>query len=236
MTSEELMQRLDDGEDVLEELYRKNRRLILGIARKAAASFHALEYDSGTGRLTGYSRQILEELTQEGAAEFFRLLRAGGYDVSRGKLSTYVYPYLWGVMVRWMRANPVIPSLEELIPEELGEAGETPNPLEFLGPKEDESVPVDFAVYRKICLEHLRELFLSLPEKDREILGSSMGVFGYRRKTLDEIALTEMLTVDGVIKARDAAIRKIKERCPGSKLELWRAVHSLVNRAALLGH
>ena len=63
-----------------------------------------------------------------------------------------------------------------------------------------------------------------------------MGVFGYRRKTLDEIALTEMLTVDGVTKARDAAIRKIKERYPGSKLKLWRTVHSLVNRAALLGH
>ena len=36
-----------------------------------------------------------------------------------------------------------------------------------------------------------------------------MGVFGYEKKTLDEVALVEMMTIDGVIKARKAIIKKL---------------------------
>ena len=36
-----------------------------------------------------------------------------------------------------------------------------------------------------------------------------MGVFGYEKNTLDEVALVEMMTIDGVIKARKAIIKKL---------------------------
>lgn len=34
-----------------------------------------------------------------------------------------------------------------------------------------------------------------------------MGVFGYEKKTLDEVALVEMMTIDGVIKARKLLLK-----------------------------
>lgn len=36
-----------------------------------------------------------------------------------------------------------------------------------------------------------------------------MGIFGYEKKTLNEIALVEMMTIDGVIKARKSIIKKL---------------------------
>lgn len=284
MTNEELMQKLNDGEDVAEKLYHKNEGLLFELAKKVAASFHCLQYRENTKRLTDYSRQIIEELKHEGAVEFFRLLRAGEYDASRGKLTTYVYPYLHGVMHRWMEANLGVLSLgkddmdmlravqkeyylegkseeeiaethglsaeevyryvgynthflsvNDLVSEDAYDSGEAFDPFEYLNPETDETASVDYAVYRKICLELLHELFLFLPEKDRQILGETTGLFGIKRKPLEEIALEEMLTVDGVIKARNAAVRKMKERYPGSKLQQWRIVHRIVLRTAERG-
>ena len=60
-------------------------------------------------------------------------------------------------------------------------------------------------VNRKICIELLKEMFNSLSEKDKAILGHTFGVFGYEKKTLDEIALEEMIKIDGVEKAKSAA-------------------------------
>lgn len=40
-----------------------------------------------------------------------------------------------------------------------------------------------------------------------------MGVFGYEKKTLDEIALIEMMTTGGVIKARISIIMKLISNC-----------------------
>ena len=55
--------------------------------------------------------------------------------------------------------------------------------------------------------------FNKLSEKDKYILGYSMGVFGYEKKTLDEIALIEMMTIGGVIKARISIIMKLINNC-----------------------
>lgn len=86
----------------------------------------------------------------------------------------------------------------------------------------------DGIAYRNICLELLYEMFMELPEMDRNILGRSAGIFGYKRWKLQEIALEEILTEDGVVKARKAAIRRIKDSYPVSKLEFWRKVYWLV--------
>lgn len=74
---------------------------------------------------------------------------------------------------------------------------------------EKTSTSTDKLVQQKLCLELLENQFNNLPEKDKYILGHSMGVFGYKKKTLDEIALVEMMTIDGVIKARKSIIKKL---------------------------
>jgi malonyl CoA-acyl carrier protein transacylase len=68
---------------------------------------------------------------------------------------------------------------------------------------------LEFSFQQKLCLELLKKQFDKLPDKDKYILGHSMGVFGYEKKTLDEVALVEMMTIDGVIKARKAIIKKL---------------------------
>lgn len=74
---------------------------------------------------------------------------------------------------------------------------------------EETSNSTDKLVQQKLSIELLEKQFNNLPEKDKYILGHSMGVFGYEKKTLDEIALVEMMTIDGVIKARKAIIKKL---------------------------
>lgn len=83
-------------------------------------------------------------------------------------------------------------------------------------------------VNRKICIELLKEMFDSLSEKDKAILGHAFGVFGYEKKTLDEIALEEMMKIDGVEKAKNAALKRLKKKYPNSKLKDWKEIYKAV--------
>ena len=83
-------------------------------------------------------------------------------------------------------------------------------------------------VNRKICIELLKEMFYSLSEKDKAILGHTFGVFGYEKKALDEIALEEMIKIDGVEKAKSAALKRLKEKYPNSKLKIWKEIYKAV--------
>ena len=94
------------------------------------------------------------------------------------------------------------------------------------------SASTDRIVYHKLCLEFLKELFEALPKKDREILGHSYGLFGYKHLDLDELCLEHMMKPDGIIKARNAAIRKMREKYPESSLRLWKSVYRTVMREA----
>ena len=107
MTNEELLCLYyeTDGEALLEKLYIENEGLIIDIAKKVAADFKCLRYKENTKQCTAYTEQILEELKGEGTLEFIRLIREHGYDVSKGKFTTYIYPYIQGVMHRWMERN-----------------------------------------------------------------------------------------------------------------------------------
>ena len=64
-----------------------------------------------------------------------------------------------------------------------------------------------------------------LSAKDRAILGHTYGVFGYEKLSADELGLREMLSPDGVTKARKAALERLRSRYPGSGLHLWRDVY-----------
>ena len=86
-------------------------------------------------------------------------------------------------------------------------------------------------VYQKVCLELLDPLFHSLSAKDRSILGHTFGVYGYEKLSADELGLREMLSPDGVTKARKTALEHLRKRYPGSELQRWREAFRLVNRA-----
>lgn len=279
LTNEELILQYYSGDEtVLEKLYHKNIGFIRDIAKEVAVSFNCYKKNSEhSNKITPYTKDILEELHNEGVLEFFSCLRAKEYDPNRAKLTTYLYPRLKGAMYRWMESNLGVLSVEsrtmaelrkvqELyfsvgkepkeIAEELGitiaavnrhisynthflsvydlvptEQDEPCDPFEYLMPYKL-IAPPDRIVYRKICLELLKELFESLPKKDKHILGHSYGAFGYKQKDLDTLSLEQMMTVDGIIKARKAALRKMKENYPNSKLRLWKTVYRTVMREA----
>ena len=59
----------------------------------------------------------------------------------------------------------------------------------------------------------------------RTILGHFYGIYGYQKMIKAELALRLELTIDGVYKARDAAVRHAKEVYHGSDLHLWRRAY-----------
>lgn len=76
---------------------------------------------------------------------------------------------------RYVRYNTHFLGVHDLVPE-----GYDGDPYEWLMPGLL-SASAEQAVYRKVCIELLRELFDALPKKDRDILGKAYGVFGYSK-------------------------------------------------------
>ena len=73
---------------------------------------------------------------------------------------------------RYVRYNTHFLGVHDLVP-----VGYDGDPYERLMPGLL-SASAEQAVYRKVCIELLRELFDTLPKKDRDILGKTCGVFG----------------------------------------------------------
>ena len=92
------------------------------------------------------------------------------------------------------------------------------------------SASAEQVVYRKVCIELLRELFDTLSKKDRVILGKTCGVFGYPEATLKEIGMYHMMKESAVEKAKIRAVEKLREAYPGSRLQVWRTVHRMMRR------
>lgn len=110
---------------------------------------------------------------------------------------------------------------------DIGPADYDGDPFERLMP-EKLSTPADRIAYRNVCIDLLREMFESLPKKERDILGKCCGIFGFPKTPLKEIGMHHRLKVSAVEKAKNRAIKKLKKAYPGSKLELWRKVYWLV--------
>lgn len=113
---------------------------------------------------------------------------------------------------------------------DLQKEDEESDPLERLLSNQ-QSASAEQIVYRKVCLELLEPLFHSLSAKDRSILGHTFGVYGYEKLSADELGLREMLSPDGVTKARKTALEHLRKRYPGSELQYWQEVLRLINRA-----
>ena len=125
---------------------------------------------------------------------------------------------------RYIRYNTHFLGVHDLVPE-----GYDGDPYErlMLGML---SVSAEQAVYRQVCIEFLRELFDTLPKKDRDILGKAYGVFGYPEATLKEIGMYHMMKESAVEKAKNRAVEKLREAYPGSRLQAWRTVHRKMRR------
>ncbi|SCI51480.1 RNA polymerase sigma factor RpoS [uncultured Blautia sp.] len=92
----------------------------------------------------------------------------------------------------------------------------------------EQGTSVEQIVYRKVCLELLEPLFRSLGAKDRFVLGHTYGVYGYEQLSADELGLREVLSSDGVTKARKTALEHLRQRYPGSNLHHWRRAFRLM--------
>ena len=125
---------------------------------------------------------------------------------------------------RYVRYNTHFLGVHDLVPE-----GYDGGPYERLMPGLL-SASAEQAVYRKVCIELLRELFDTLPKKDRDILGKTCGVFGYPEATLKEIGMYHMMKESAVEKAKIRAVEKLREAYPGSRLQVWRTVHRMLRR------
>ena len=87
------------------------------------------------------------------------------------------------------------------------------------------------AVIRMVTMECLREEFLRLSKRDRDILGRYFGVYGFLKADLQEIAVRNLLKESGVEKAKDQAIKRLQDRCQSSlawKLRRARRMMELV--------
>ena len=104
MTNEELLQRHMDGDaSALEQLYEQNIGLIKRIAEKCLMDFGYLSQDAGdSGNAASHIGELRQELFSEGTLAFFEQIQSSTYDPSRGKLTTFLYPFIKGAMHRWL--------------------------------------------------------------------------------------------------------------------------------------
>ena len=94
MTNEELYRQYLSGDtEAFEQLYLQMQEFIASVAKDAAQSFGCSD------------KEILDELCAEGALELCECLSTGAYDEDRGKLTTYLHPFLRGKMYRYLEAN-----------------------------------------------------------------------------------------------------------------------------------
>ena len=94
MTNEELYRQYLSGDtEAFERLYLQMQGFIASVAKDAAQNFGCTD------------KEILDELCAEGALELCKCLSTGEYDEERGKLTTYLHPFLRGKMYRYLEEN-----------------------------------------------------------------------------------------------------------------------------------
>lgn len=86
-------------------------------------------------------------------------------------------------------------------------------------------------VIRSLTMECLREEFLQLSKKDQEILGRCFGVYGYPKSDLREIAIRNRMKESGVEKAKEQAIKRLRDRCLDSLAWKLRRARRMIDLA-----
>lgn len=112
---------------------------------------------------------------------------------------------------------------------ELTDPGADGDPYDSL-PASGVGVSAEEEVLRSVTLDCLREEFLALPKRDQDILGRCFGVFGYDKCELREIAIRNRLREDGVEKAKNRALERLRNRCLDSLAWKLRRARAMVDR------
>ena len=86
-------------------------------------------------------------------------------------------------------------------------------------------------VIRSLTTECLRDEFLQLSKKDQEILGRCFGMYGHPKSDLREIAIRNRMKESGVEKAKDQAIKRLRDRCQNSLAWKLRRAKRMVERS-----
>lgn len=247
MSNEELVQLYYQGDqDALNQLCQKNEKLIVSLAHKTAGNFNyhdpeelcsvgilafiellnSRDYDPKQARLSTY---IFPHI--QGAMHRFLEKNTGSIALTK---------YQMDLIRKAQRLYHETNLAVEAVATELGisphRAEQLINynthdiSLEQLYAEEKEypfSEPMEYIVLKNIQLELLVGLFQKLSAKDQYILGSFLGVYGYEQKSADELAFEEMLTPDGIYKAKEAALGRLRKLCMDSPILLWRQAYKL---------
>lgn len=194
------------------------------------------EYDEGRAKLTTYlyphlkgkmSRWIEQNIgclslrkdEMEAIRKAQRMVRREGMSLDEAASELGISRIRAASLVGY---NTHFASVQDLFPEDYEE-----DALERLMPGEI-LYSVERIVYRKICVELLKELFDALPKRDRDILSKCYGVYGTERLPLREIGMFHMMKESAVDKARKRALRKLRDAYSGSRLQVWRDAFSLL--------
>ena len=72
---------------------------------------------------------------------------------------------------------------------------------------------------------------MQLSKKEQEILGRCVGVYGHPKSDLRESAIRNRMKESGVEKAKDQAIKRLRDRCQNSLAWKLRRAKRMVERA-----
>lgn len=216
-----------------------SRQLLEDLKSEGTVEFfrllHSKEYDECKGEFSTYiyphikgvMRRYLEKnlgvmSVSKSNMDLLRKIQHDYYSLGKSVDEiTGEYNVSFDFVNRCINYNTHFFSVSDVVPEDCED-----NPYDYLNVADNQAA--DKITIKKICIELLDEMFQSLSEKDRAILGHAFGVFGYEKKTLDEIAFDEMMKIDGVEKAKNAALERLKKKYPDSKLKDWKDIYKAV--------
>jgi len=252
MTNEELVQQYYQGsKDAMEQLYLKNKNLIRKIAVRSAETFNyseieelcsvgveaflelldKQEYDPEKGKFSTYLCPQLQ-------GTMFRFLEQNTGSIP---LSKHQMELIRKAQRLYHELNMAVDAVAAEMNISSARAAQLINhnthTISFDELYEEEqdclfTESVEYTVLKDIQIALMEEQFHKLPAKDQYILGSCLGIFGYEQKSVDDLAFEEMLTPDGVYKAKEAALQRLRRLCWNSAIPLWRQAHSLTQKAA----
>ena len=86
-------------------------------------------------------------------------------------------------------------------------------------------------VIHMVTMEFLREEFMQLSKKEQDILGRYFGVYGFPKSDLRENAVRNRMKESGVEKAKDQALKHLRDRCLDSFAWKLRRARQMVTQA-----
>ena len=183
------------------------------------ALYRYLEENTGNISLTKDQSEALRKVQS---------LYAEGYAVEDIATKLGISKNMTAELIRY---NTHFLSVYDFVLDERLEEDSDYDPFEFMTLADDPTIPPDRIVYRKIHLELLKPLFDSLSAHDRYLVGHYYGVYGMEKKTLDDMGLDLMLTVDGMRKAIKGAVKNLRSAYKDSELKIWHDAYAMINKA-----